>query len=189
MRRRTLLEMTGAALGLAMAGCITRSDDGSSLTVSSPAFEDGATIPRRFACDGRGISPPLTIDSVPTKATTLAVVGRSTVGVLDNPIFWTLWNVPAETTEIPAGLARTETVDALDGASQGTAGDGEPGYRPLCPPPEQAYDHWVQVYALDSELSVAPGTTNDDATDAIGDNQLASQRITASYTRRATPSE
>lgn len=187
MRRRTLLQVGGTTLALGLAGCITRSRSTADLTISSSALTDGGTFPRRFSCDGRGISPPLTVESMPDATEALAVVARSTVGVLDNPSLWTCWNIPPETSEIPAGLPRTETLDALGGARQGRAGDGDPGYRPLCPPPGQPYDHWVQAYALDTDLDTAAGTANDDALEAIEGAQIASDRITASYTRTGTP--
>ena len=187
MRRRTLLQTGGTALALGLAGCITQSSSGGSLATSSSALTDGGQIPRRFSCDGQGISPPLTIESTPDATAALAVVARSTVGILDNPTLWTCWNVPADTTEIPAGLPRTETLGSLGDARQGTAGDGKPGYRPLCPPPNQPYTHWVQVYALDAVLDTAAGTKNDDALEAIEGAQIASDRITASYTSTGTP--
>ena len=187
MRRRTLLQASGATLALSLAGCITRSSSTGDLTISSAAFTDGGTFPRRFSCDGRGISPPLTVESTPDTTAALAVVGRSTVGVLDNPTLWTCWNIPADTAEIPAALPRTETLASLGGARQGTPGDREPGYRPLCPPPGQSYAHWVQMYALDTELDTAAGTENDDALEAIEGAQIASDRITAGYTRAGTP--
>lgn len=186
MRRRTLLTTAGT-LALGLAGCITQSSSTGDLTISSSALTDGGEIPRRFTCDGRGISPPLTVESTPDATETLAVVARSTVGVLDNPAFWTCWNISAETTEIPAGLPRAATLDTLGGARQGMSGDGDPGYRPLCPPPDQAYDHWVQVYALDSDLDTAAGTGNEEALETIEEAGIASDRITASYTRSGTP--
>ena len=187
MRRRTLLQTGGATLALGFAGCITRSSSTGDLTISSSALTDGGEIPRRFSCDGPGISPPLTVESKPDSTAALAVIARSTVGVLDNPLLWTCWNLPADTTEIPAELPRTETLDSLGGARQGTAGDDQPGYRPVCPPPNQPYDHWVQAYALGTELDIGAGTTNDDALEAIEGAQIASDRITASYTRTGTP--
>ncbi len=35
------------------------------ITVTSPAFRDGESIPARFTCDGEGGSPPLTWENVP----------------------------------------------------------------------------------------------------------------------------
>ena len=187
MRRRTLLQTSGTMLGLGLAGCVAQSGSATPLAVTSTALQDGGTFPQRFTCDGAGVSPPLTVESLPDATAALAVVGRSTVGVLDNPSFWTLWNVPADTTEIPAALPRTQTLDSLGGARQGTATDGEPGYDPACPPRGQSYEHWIQVYALETELSVSAGTANDDALDAIEEAQLASTRMTVSYTRSETP--
>jgi hypothetical protein len=36
------------------------------ITVSSPAFTQGAAIPERFTCDGDNFSPPLRWSGVPT---------------------------------------------------------------------------------------------------------------------------
>lgn len=189
MRRRRVLEASGAVVLSSLAGCVTESASTTPLAVTSPAVSDGGTLPRQFTCDGDGDSPPLTVDSVPEATAALGVVVRSTVGVLDNPALWTLWNVPADTTAIPAGLPRTQTVDSLGSARQGTAGDHEPGYRPPCPPRGQAYEHWIQVYALGETLAATAGMGNDDALEAIEGAQLASTRITISYTRSETTTE
>ncbi|MFN2590446.1 MAG: YbhB/YbcL family Raf kinase inhibitor-like protein, partial [Actinomycetota bacterium] len=53
-------------LALSLTACSTGSEPAvdlpsgpATLTVTSPAFSDGGTIPTRFTCDGPGISPPL----------------------------------------------------------------------------------------------------------------------------------
>ena len=38
------------------------------LGIESTAFRDGGTIPRRYTCDGEGISPPLSWSGVPRDA-------------------------------------------------------------------------------------------------------------------------
>lgn len=182
MRRRELLRAGGALALAGLGGCAARS--GGALAVSSPAFEDGGELPVQFACDGVGDSPPFEIETVPEPTAALAVVGRSTVGVLNNPTLWTLWNVPRETERIPAALPRTPTVPALGDARQGARSGGEAGYRPPCPPREQAFDHWFQVYALETRLEVPGGTPNEQALEAIEPASLASTRITVSYTRQ-----
>jgi len=35
------------------------------IAVTSEAFEDGAAIPKRYACDGEDVSPPLRWTGVP----------------------------------------------------------------------------------------------------------------------------
>ncbi|WDO05523.1 hypothetical protein ME763_07575 [Streptomyces murinus] len=35
------------------------------LTVTSTAYRDGGTVPRRFTCDGADVSPPIDLAGVP----------------------------------------------------------------------------------------------------------------------------
>jgi Raf kinase inhibitor-like YbhB/YbcL family protein len=182
MRRRDLLVGCATVFGVSVSGCAART--GEPLVVSSPAFDDGDALPERFGCSGAGVSPPLVIESVPEPTAALAVVGRSTVGVLSNPTLWTLWNVPPETTRIPEDVPRTPTVATLGDARQGQRSTGPVGYRPPCPPRGQPYDHWFQVYALEAQLALPAGATHERAVEAIESNTLASDRLTVSYTRR-----
>ncbi len=181
MRRRDVLRAGGVVLAAGLGGCGARSGD--PLVVSSPAFADGETLPRRFTCDGAGVSPPLVVDAVPEPTAALAVVGRSTIGVLDNPTLWTLWNVPASIERIPDTLARAPELDSLDGARQGATVRGEPGYRPPCPPRTQSADYWFQVYALPDPLDVAGGSAHEPAVEAIERTAIASNRLTVRYMR------
>src|SRR4051812_21455833 len=45
-----------------------------SITVTSTAFRDGETIPRKYPCDGEGTSPPLTWKNIPANSGALALV-------------------------------------------------------------------------------------------------------------------
>lgn len=44
------------------------------LTLTSPSFAEGATIPRLYTCDDRDLSPPLTWTGVPANAQSLALI-------------------------------------------------------------------------------------------------------------------
>ena len=44
------------------------------MTLSSPEFENGASIPTRFTCDGNNINPTLRIENVPAGTKSLALI-------------------------------------------------------------------------------------------------------------------
>ena len=44
------------------------------LTISSPAFENGGEIPRRYTCDGEDISPELRLGGIPQGAKSLVLI-------------------------------------------------------------------------------------------------------------------
>ncbi|MDS0258845.1 YbhB/YbcL family Raf kinase inhibitor-like protein [Haloarcula sp. S1CR25-12] len=188
MRRRQLLGTLGTAVAGGVAGCgeSAQSTPGA-FRVSSPALESGGKLPARFTCDGAGRSPPFVLDRVPEPTAGLAVIAEYDRGIINEPVFWTLWNVPPETERIPAGLPRTGTVESLGGARQGRPEGGEVGYEPPCPPTGQPYEHRFQVYALGETVDVAGGTDHDTAGEAIGDAVLASARFTVDYERTPAP--
>jgi Raf kinase inhibitor-like YbhB/YbcL family protein len=186
MRRRHVLGTLGTVAVGGVAGCSSVAEETEdAFVVSSPPLS-GETLPARFTCDGAGDSPPFTVERVPEPTESLAVVAEYDRGLINEPVLWTLWNVPADTEEIPAGLPRTATVPALDGARQGRQEGGEVGYEPPCPPSGQPYEHRFQLYALSETLDIESGTDHDTATETIGNAVLASRRFTVDYTRPTT---
>jgi phosphatidylethanolamine-binding protein (PEBP) family uncharacterized protein len=186
MHRRRLLAAAGAAMG-ALAGCSGGSERTTleAFAVSSPAMESGDSLPPAHTCEaeGGGQSPPITIDRVPEPTAGLAVVAEADLGPINEPVFWSLWNVPPTTGAIPAGLPRTPTVDALNGARQGRQSGGEPGYSPPCPPAGTSVELRFQVYAQREALSASGGALHDEVVERLQQATLASRRITVTYRR------
>jgi Raf kinase inhibitor-like YbhB/YbcL family protein len=184
VERRSYLSLLGTTLAGGVAGCAAGSNQSvRGLTASSPAFDDEAELPVRFTCDGDGVSPPFVVDSVPEPTESLAVIAKADPGGITKPAFWTLWNVPAGTERIPAGLPGVASISTLDGASQGRGPTGEVGYLPPCPPVGQSYSHWFQIYAVETMLTVGGDVTHETAIEAIEAGTLASTRITVQVTR------
>jgi phosphatidylethanolamine-binding protein (PEBP) family uncharacterized protein len=79
------------------------------LTITSPAFVEGAAMAAIYTCDGDDVSPPLAIGAVPAGTRSLALI-------MDDPdapggmwVHWLVWNIPLQTREIhenklPAGV-------------------------------------------------------------------------------------
>lgn len=189
MRRRRLLAALsgGAAGGLAgLAGCVQRRvSGGDPLSISSSVLNDGGRLPDRYACEGEGVSPPLAIESRPDPTAALAVVAEADLGVFNKPLFWVLWNLPADVERVPAGVPRTATVDSLGGARQSSQPGAEPGYLPPCPPLGRETTLLFDVFALGESLEVEPGAPPEPASEAIARAQLASTRVSVTYTRPA----
>jgi Raf kinase inhibitor-like YbhB/YbcL family protein len=81
------------------------------LTVGSPAFENGGSIPRKYATQGDNVSPPLEWSGAPPST-------RSFVLIIDDPdapdprapqatwVHWVLYAIPADTKSLPENVAR-----------------------------------------------------------------------------------
>lgn len=152
------------------------------LVVSPTAFETGGTIPEKYTGVGEDVSPPLAVESAPSSAETLALV-------VDDPDaneydHWLIWNIPGDATEVPEGVPQTETVDALDGARQGTNNFGEIGYRgPLPPADDDAHTYRFTAYAVDTTLEVDAGAGRADLESALDGHVLDDHRFTAEFDR------
>lgn len=132
------------------------------MRISTPAFEDGETIPQRYTCDGEDISPKLKLEDVPPESESLAIVvddPDAPGGVFDH---WVIWNIPSEIKEIPENVPIGEKVDSLERASQGKNGFGEFGYRGPCPPPGPSHKYRFKLYALDTSINLEPGVLKED---------------------------
>jgi Raf kinase inhibitor-like YbhB/YbcL family protein len=183
LRRRELL----AGLAVAVAGCTGPSATTATgtpaptdtdapmenLTVTSPAFEDGAPIPDRYGKAYENVNPPLRFEGVPDDAASLAVIvddPDAPGGTFDH---WLVWNVPPDTTEIPEGW------DPPAGVVQGTNDFGNVRYDGPKPPSEHTYQ--FEGYALDAELDLERGAKKDALESAMDGHVLASGTLTGTF--------
>jgi Raf kinase inhibitor-like YbhB/YbcL family protein len=146
-----------------------------SITVTSPAFRDGGSIPKRFSCDGKGSSPALRWSGVPGRARELALVVEDPDA--DRFVHWTVLGISADATgiaegQVPAGAAQTEN-------SFGKAGWGAP-----CPPEgDDPHRYVFALYATDAPLGLGKGSSPDEVRAALSDHALARGTLTGRFGR------
>lgn len=122
-------------------------------TLSSNAFADGGSIPSRYTCEGKDVSPPLSWNAPPAGA-------RSLVLIVDDPdapdpaaprmtwVHWVLYDLPPVAGGLPEGVADS----ALPaGTRQGVNDWKRTGYGGPCPPIGR-HRYFHKLYALDVEL-------------------------------------
>lgn len=155
----------------------------SPLALASPAFAEGASIPKKYTCDGAQVSPPLTISGVPEGTASLALIVDDpdvptqilASGVYDH---WILFNIPPRTTDIPEGMS----VGTI-----GQNGSGANAYAAPCPPPQyQPSEHRYvfTLYALDGTLPLKVGSTKVNVLDAMQGHVLAQTQLVGKYERK-----
>ena len=146
------------------------------LALSSPAFDDGSEIPRRYGYTNENASPPLRISGVPDETESLALV-------MDDPDavkpagkvwdHWVIWNVDPATARIGEG-------GPISGATEGQNSYGERGYGGPNPP-DREHTYRFVLYALDTEFDLSPGATKADLESAIEGHVLGEVRLTGTY--------
>jgi Raf kinase inhibitor-like YbhB/YbcL family protein len=155
------------------------------ISISSPAFEAGGTIPPRYTCEGPDVSPPLSWTGVPSTARSLALI-------VDDPdapdpqapkttwVHWVVCNLPAGC----AGLAEDCRSDHLpDGALQGANDWHRTGYGGPCPPVGR-HRYFFKLYALDTGLSGLKNPTKADLERAMDGHVVAQGQLLGTYQKQ-----
>nr|WP_281794242.1 YbhB/YbcL family Raf kinase inhibitor-like protein [Desulforhabdus amnigena] len=124
-----------------------------SLEITSQAFSQDGSIPRRYTCDGQDASPPLQWSGVPQGTKSLALI-------VDDPdapdpkapkmtwVHWVLYNIPPTATGLPEGV---KAKDLPEGTREGLNDWKRTGYGGPCPPIGR-HRYFHKLYALDTVL-------------------------------------
>jgi phosphatidylethanolamine-binding protein (PEBP) family uncharacterized protein len=89
------------------------------LTVTSPAFAEGQTIPRKYTGEGEDVSPPLAFAGVPPQAVELALVCADPDAPVGTWYHWVLYGLKPQTSSLPEGLPREPVLTHPIAARQG----------------------------------------------------------------------
>lgn len=148
------------------------------LTVTSPAFEEGGTIPVRYTGDGEDVSPALTLSELSLDAKSIALV----MDDLDFPLrtynHWVIWNLPVQEA-IPEAIEHGERVESLGGAVQGI-GYGRHKYRGP-KPPFGTHRYVYRVFVLDTTLDLSANAGKKDLLKAMEGHVLQYGDLTGQY--------
>ena len=122
------------------------------IEITSPAFNDGESIPKKYACEKRGgenISIPINISNVPENA-------KSIVLIMDDPdamslagkiwVHWVLFDIPTDVNELPA------MKDGKIGIGKsGQNSNYKENYDGPCPP-HGMHIYNIKAYSLNIEI-------------------------------------
>jgi len=181
---RTVAGVALAATVALLAACGSGGDDattaaataatapvaaGGDFTLTSSAFADNQPIPRKYTCQGDGVSPELTWDGMPegTKSMALLVVDPD-AGLEGGFTHWVLTGIDPS-----AGTLAEGSVAGTPGANS----SGDTGYAGPCPP--SGTHHYVfTLYALPAPIE---GTPDRAAIEAAAAGALGQAVLTGTY--------
>jgi Raf kinase inhibitor-like YbhB/YbcL family protein len=152
------------------------------MKLSSLAFGEGAMLPSRFTCDGKGVSPPLKWEDIPDGTQVFTLICEDPDA--PNGVFthWLLYNLPAGTRELGEGIPGDEVLSI--GARQGRNSFGELGYGGACPPKGDLEHRYIfKLHALDTDLAIKPGASRDQLLTAMREHVLADAQLMGKYKR------
>jgi Raf kinase inhibitor-like YbhB/YbcL family protein len=148
--------------------------DSGAFTLTSPEFSEGQAIPRRYACDGDNVSPPLAWAGAPGDTAALALV-------MDDPdaggfVHWVVFDMTASASgSLPAGWSSSP-----DAPPQGTNSFGRVGYGGPCPP-SGTHRYSFRLLALGEPLAITGAPTAQQVLDAAAGHVLGEASLNGTY--------
>jgi Raf kinase inhibitor-like YbhB/YbcL family protein len=149
---------------------------GRAIALESPVLSDGGTIPKRYTCDGEGISPPLSWSGVPPRARELTLV-------VEDPdagrfVHWTVLRIAPTVERLDEGRAPR-------GALETHNSFGDPGWGAPCPPEgDEPHRYVFALYATDAPLGVDEHAAPDEVRRQLAEHAVARGVLTARFGRR-----
>jgi Raf kinase inhibitor-like YbhB/YbcL family protein len=165
-----------AVVVLALAGCTGHAQptqETATMRLTSPAFNEGGSIPQQHTCDGEDVSPPLAWDEVPdgTAAFVLVVEDPDAGGFLH----WLLTDIPGDARELPEGGG-----DAV--GMPGHNDFGRTGWGGPCPPSGE-HRYVFTLYALSEPIQVDADADGGAVREAIRPALLGEASLSGVYAR------
>lgn len=152
------------------------------MQLTSSAFHQGGTIPRKFTCDGDNTSPEFSWRDAPEQTKSFALIMHDP----DAPraggfTHWVLYNIPANIASLEPNMPKDKQHITGTGV-QGKNDAGKLGYMGPCPP-SGSHRYFVRLYAIDTELQLPPGATHDQVRMAMRDHVLEEAELMGTYSR------
>ncbi len=130
------------------------SDAMAKFTLSSSDLSDGGRIAEAqvfndFGCKGGNVSPALAWSGAPAGTKSFALLVHDPDAPTGSGWWhWVVYNIPADTTSLPAGAGDPKKKLMPAGAVQGRTDYGSVGYGGPCPPPGKPHHYHFQLHAL-----------------------------------------
>ncbi len=142
----------------------------STLTLTSPVFEDGRLIPEEYTCEGRNINPPLYISNLPDKTVSMALIMEDPDAPGGGLVHWVMYNIP------PATVIKADDAPGVQAAN----GKGDSHYTGPCPPTGVHHYHF-KIYALDVKLDLIQNADKAKVLEKMNGHVLASAELIGLY--------
>ncbi len=178
----------GSNVPLALQRPETHARNRQAIRIDADAFQADGTIPREHSEYGLGISPALRWAAVPG-AKSYAIVMEDPDAAEPKPVVhWVAWNIPAGTTQLPAGLQERDRLKGgpLEGIMQGATSSGRVGwYGPRPSKGDRPHRYHFQLLALDRVLDLPLGATRDQLLEAVRGHVVARGELVGTYAEPA----
>lgn len=145
------------------------------MIITSPSFENGRPIPKKFTCDGGNMNPEFLISNVPENAKSLALIMDDPDAPIGTFLHWLAWNISPKTDRIKEGGAPPGAVEGMNGAKK-------VGYIGPCPP-SGTHRYFFKLYALDATLTLSEKASKAELETEIKKHLIEQAELMGTYSR------
>lgn len=149
------------------------------LTLTSNAFSVGQSIPSKYSCVGRNISPDLTWSGAPEHTKSYALIVDDPDAPMGTWVHWVAYNISPTMTSLPEDAGTALPVGSI---VQGNNSSGSAKYSGPCPP-SGTHRYFFKLYALDATLALPAGTTKADLLKAMDGHILAQGELMGTFSK------
>lgn len=143
------------------------------MKITSPAFENGETIPQKYSRDAEDLSPPLRFSEVPPEARSLVLIMEDPDAPKGTFTHWIVFNISPTIGEFGEN-------HVPDDVRFGTNDWGEADYGGPRPP-DREHRYYFRLYALDEPLALATGASRREIERAMETHVVANTEVMGRY--------
>ena len=153
-----------------------------SLTLTSDAFANGQSIPAKYSCVGKNISPALAWNDPPAGTQSFALIVDDPDAPMGTWVHWVLYNIGADKRNLPEELPMTGKNVGPNGILVGKNSSGNMRYDGPCPP-SGTHRYYFKLYALDTTISLLPGATKEQVLKEMDSHILAQGELMGTFSK------
>jgi Raf kinase inhibitor-like YbhB/YbcL family protein len=146
------------------------------LAIKSPAFSDGAGIPKEYTADGKNLSPPLSWSQPPSGTKSLALICDDPDAPAGTWVHWVVWGMAPQIKGLCQGVPANDCR-----YQQGLNSFNKIGYGGPSPPPGKRHRYYFKVFALDCQLDLKGTTKVSELAQAVKGHVLATGALMGTY--------
>ena len=151
-----------------------------SMILTSSAFANGQSIPAKYSCVGKEVSPPLAWSEVPAGVKSFALIMDDPDAPMGTWVHWVMYNISAATNNFPEAVPSGGQLP--DGSLQGKNSSGNLGYNGPCPP-SGTHRYFFKLYALDAMLTLSAGASKGQLLSAMQGHILAQGELMWTFSK------
>jgi Raf kinase inhibitor-like YbhB/YbcL family protein len=153
------------------------------LELKSDAFVSGQSIPAKYSCIGKNISPALTWNEPPAGTQSFALIMEDPDAPMGTWVHWVLSNIPVDRRGLEEAVPVTgKNIANTNGIFVGKNSSGNIGYDGPCPP-SGTHRYYFRLYALDIQIGLLPGAAKEDVLREMDGHVLAQAELLGTFSK------